>query len=71
VPVSDFWDDIDLINSMGNEALGYPTQKPVALLERIIAASSNDGDLVLDPFCGCGTTIHARRAARNFHACKF
>ena len=41
------------------ERLGYPTQKPVALLERILAASSNEGDLVLDPFCGCGTTVHA------------
>ena len=44
---------------MARERLGYPTQKPVALLERIIAASSEEGDLVLDPFCGCGTTIHA------------
>lgn len=59
VPVSDFWDDIDLINSMGSESLGYPTQKPLALLERIIAASSNEGDVVLDPFCGCGTAVHA------------
>lgn len=59
IPLPDFWEDIDLINSMGNEALGYPTQKPVALLERIIAASSDAGDLVLDPFCGCGTSIHA------------
>ena len=41
------------------EKLGYPTQKPVALLERIVAASSNPGDVVLDPFCGCGTTVHA------------
>ena len=41
------------------ERLGYPTQKPVALLERIIDASSNPGDVVLDPFCGCGTTVHA------------
>ncbi|MGB6699799.1 MAG: DNA methyltransferase, partial [Methylocella sp.] len=47
------------INSQAKERLGYPTQKPVALLERIIAASSNEGDIVLDPFCGCGTTIHA------------
>ena len=59
VPISDFWDDIDLINSMGNESLGYQTQKPLALLERIIQASSNPGDVVLDPFCGCGTTIAA------------
>ena len=47
---------------MGNttqERLGYPTQKPVALLERILAASSNSGDIILDPFCGCGTTVHA------------
>ncbi len=45
--------------SKRQERLGYPTQKPVALLERIIAASSNPGDVVLDPFCGCGTTVHA------------
>ena len=57
--VSDVWDDIDKINPAGNERLGYPTQKPVALLERVLAASSNPGDVVLDPFCGCGTTIHA------------
>jgi site-specific DNA-methyltransferase (adenine-specific) len=54
-----FGSDIDPINSQAQERLGYPTQKPVALLERIIAASSNPGDLVLDPFCGCGTTIAA------------
>jgi hypothetical protein len=47
------------LNSQAQERLGYPTQKPQALLERIISASSNNGDLVLDPFCGCGTTIHA------------
>jgi site-specific DNA-methyltransferase (adenine-specific) len=47
------------INSQAAERLGYPTQKPLALLERIIQASSNPGDLVLDPFCGCGTTIAA------------
>ena len=52
------WTDISPINSQAQERLGYPTQKPVALLERIITASSNEGDLVLDPFCGCGTTIH-------------
>ncbi|WP_106640810.1 DNA methyltransferase [Allosphingosinicella vermicomposti] len=59
VPVQALWDDIPPINSQAQERLGYPTQKPVALLERIIAASSNDGDVVLDPFCGCGTAIHA------------
>ena len=45
--------------------LGYPTQKPVALLERIIAASSNEGDVVLDPFCGCGTTVHAAQKLKR------
>ncbi|WP_019015271.1 DNA methyltransferase [Elioraea tepidiphila] len=59
VPVGDDWDDIDPINSQAQERLGYPTQKPLALLERIIAASSNPGDVVLDPFCGCGTAVHA------------
>jgi site-specific DNA-methyltransferase (adenine-specific) len=51
--------DIPPINSQAQERLGYPTQKPVALLERIVQASSNEGDVVLDPFCGCGTTIAA------------
>lgn len=57
VATGDSWDDIPPINSQAQERLGYPTQKPEALLERIIQASSNEGDLVLDPFCGCGTTI--------------
>ncbi len=51
------WDDIRPIGAQAHERLGYPTQKPEALLERIISASSNEGDLVLDPFCGCGTTV--------------
>jgi len=55
IPIGDFWADIEMAS--GSERLGYPTQKPEALLERIIRASSNEGDLVLDPFCGCGTTI--------------
>ncbi|MCA1651252.1 MAG: site-specific DNA-methyltransferase, partial [Acidobacteria bacterium] len=59
MPVSNVWDDIRPINAMAQERLGYPTQKPEALLERIIQASSNEGDSVLDPFCGCGTTIAA------------
>jgi DNA modification methylase len=59
IPLQDLWTDIAPINSQAQERLGYPTQKPVALLERIIFASSSEGDLVLDPFCGCGTTIHA------------
>ncbi len=53
------WGDIPPISSQAAERLGYPTQKPVALLERILSASSNPGDVVLDPFCGCGTTIAA------------
>jgi len=57
VPVQNLWDGISPINSQAQERLGYPTQKPEALLERIIKASSNEGDVVLDPFCGCGTTI--------------
>ncbi len=60
--VTDVWIDIDgqqARSPISKEYLGYPTQKPVKLLERIVAASSNAGDLVLDPFCGCGTTAHA------------
>ena len=56
-PLQDIWTDLPPINSQAKERLGYPTQKPEALLERIIKASSNEGDIVLDPFCGCGTTI--------------
>lgn len=59
VVAGDVWTDIPPINSRAAERLGYPTQKPIALLERIIAASTNEGDLVLDPFCGCGTTVDA------------
>jgi len=59
VTVGDVWTDIDRLNQTAKERLGYPTQKPVALLERIINASSNPGDVVLDPFCGCGTAVHA------------
>ena len=58
-PIQDIISDIRPIGSQAAERLGYPTQKPVALLERIIQASSNEGDVVLDPFCGCGTTIAA------------
>jgi DNA modification methylase len=59
VALGDVWTDIRGMFNFGNEMLGYPTQKPIALLERILQASSNPGDLVLDPFCGCGTTIDA------------
>lgn len=58
-PVGNCWTDIDSINPQADERVGYPTQKPLALLHRIIQASSDEGDLVLDPFCGCGTTVHA------------
>jgi DNA modification methylase len=58
-PIQSLWTDIVEINPMAAERLGYPTQKPVALLKRIIEASSNPGDLILDPFCGCGTAIDA------------
>ena len=57
--VADIWTDVSPINSQAKERLGYPTQKPLALLDRIIRASSNPGDLVLDPFCGSGTTLEA------------
>ncbi len=59
VAIQNLWDDIPVINNRSKEILGYPTQKPLMLLERIIEASSKEGDIVLDPFCGCGTAIHA------------
>jgi len=58
-PITTVWDDIPPINSQAQERLGYPTQKPLALLERIISASSNPDEVVMDPFCGCGTAVHA------------
>lgn len=57
VAVQSLWDDIEALGASAKERLGYPTQKPESLLERIIEASSSEGDVVLDPFCGCGTTI--------------
>jgi len=67
VLMGNVWTDIFPINSQAQERLGYPTQKPEALLERILKASSNEGDLVLDPFCGCGTTIQvAQRLNRRW-----
>jgi DNA modification methylase len=65
VPLQCLWDDIPPINSQAQERLGYPTQKPEVLLERIIQASSNAGDTVLDPFCGCGTTISAAQKLKR------
>jgi site-specific DNA-methyltransferase (adenine-specific) len=67
VSVRDVWTDIDPINAAAAERLGYPTQKPLALLERVIRASSNAGDVVLDPFCGCGTAVEAaQRLGRSW-----
>lgn len=67
VPLGDVWTDISPLNSQAAERLGYPTQKPLALLDRIIKASSNPGDVVLDPFCGCGTSIDsAQRLERQW-----
>jgi len=59
VPLQDIFSDVRPLHNLTKERLGYPTQKPLALLERIISASSNPGDVVLDPFCGCGTAVHA------------
>ncbi len=67
IPLQDIWIDLHPIGASAKERLGYPTQKPEALLERIIQASSNEGDVVLDPFCGCGTTINvAERLKRRW-----
>lgn len=64
------WTDISIINPMAKERTGYPTQKPLALLERIIKASSNPNDLVFDPFCGCATTlVAAQRLTRDWIGC--
>ena len=59
VSLQDWWNDIPTISSQSGERLGFPTQKPLPLLERIILGSSNEGDVVLDPFCGCGTALDA------------
>ena len=57
--MADIWTDVPAINSQAKERTGYPTQKPLALLERIIRASSNEDDVILDPFCGCATALIA------------
>lgn len=64
VNMKDVW-QIDMIGRTSKERLGYPTQKPLELLKRIVRASSNEGDLVLDPFCGCGTTIEAAHSLKR------
>ncbi len=65
IPLQDVWTDVKAIHSLADERLGYPTQKPIPLLDRIIRSSSNEGDVVFDPFCGCGTTIYAAEAAKR------
>jgi len=65
VPATDVWTDIKPVQSQSEERLEYPTQKPLSLLERIIKASSNEGDVVLDPFCGCGTTVEAAQRLKR------
>ena len=67
VAVQSLWDDIPALGPQQTERLGYPTQKPLALLERIVSASSDEGDVVLDPFCGCGTaTAAAQKLGRHW-----
>jgi len=67
IKAQSLWSDIHALNSQAKERMGYPTQKPLALLNRIIQASSDEGQTVLDPFCGCGTTIEAaERLGRNW-----
>ncbi|MEZ5083972.1 MAG: site-specific DNA-methyltransferase [Bacteroidales bacterium] len=67
VSLQDIWDDIQMLRGFGSkgERLGYPTQKPVALMERIVELSSHEGDLVADFFCGCGTTIDAAQKLKR------
>lgn len=65
LPLQSLWADFGALNSQAKERLGYPTQKPEALLERIIKAGSNEGDMILDPFCGCGTTIAVAERLRR------
>lgn len=64
-PLQDIWTDIPRVANVSTERLGFPTQKPATLLKRIIAASSNEGDVVLDAFCGCGTTIEAAQELKR------
>lgn len=69
-PLQDIWTDIMRVSNTGAERVGYPTQKPVSLLDRIILASSKKGEVVFDPFCGCGTTIYsAEKNGRKWIGC--
>jgi DNA modification methylase len=65
IPLQNIWDDIPIISNRSKEYLGYPTQKPVELLERIIKASSNENDIVLDAFCGCGAALVAAQKLKR------
>jgi DNA modification methylase len=65
VPLTDWWDDIKYIHASSSERIGYPTQKPLPLLERIIQVSSNENDIVLDAFCGCGTALVAAQTLKR------
>ena len=66
-PLSDVWDDVGVLARGSKERVGYPTQKPLALLDRIVRASSNEGDMVLDPFCGCATAcVAAEKLGRKW-----
>jgi DNA modification methylase len=65
IPLQDVWTDIKVMHNLASDRLGYPTQKPAELLERLILASSNEGDVIFDPFCGCGTTIYAAEKAKR------
>jgi DNA modification methylase len=65
VPLQTFWDDIKPVISGSYERIGYPTQKPLALLERIVRSSSDEGDVILDAFCGCGTALEAAQKNRR------
>jgi len=62
VPLQDVWDDVKVVHNLAGERQGYPTQKPLALLDRVILSSSNEGDVVLDPYCGSGTTLIAAQS---------
>jgi hypothetical protein len=65
VPVQNLWDDIDTLSNRSAEYIGYPTQKPLPLLQRIIQTSSNENDIVLDAFCGCGTALVAAQTLKR------
>jgi len=70
VPAQDVIDDIAPMHNLSKERLGYPTQKPIKLLDRIVRASTNKGDIVFDPFCGCGTSVYAaQQAERSWIGC--